>query len=116
MKVPCERCKKIYDRKTRQSYLCDDCWEQAHDVLSRAIRIATTGKVKKFQKGWYKVKGQTDEYNVQLDGAKVACECRNYVTDGMTKGFICSHIQAVIIFESLRRLTLSKIVRKNGKK
>lgn len=82
-----------------------------YDVEDRAIKFAIEGRVKQTGEHEFQVKGDQGNYNVSDHGARSSCECRSYVIDGVTKGYICAHIRAVIIFKALRRLTL-----KNGLK
>ena len=79
-----------------------------YDVEARAIKYVLEGRIKQIGENEYEVTGDHGKYNVMDKGAKASCECRNYVIDGVTKGFICSHIRAVILFKFLRRMELKE--------
>ena len=87
-----------------------------YDVERMAIDIAMNGGVTQTGEGEYEVvgNGQKERYRVFDKGARASCECRSYVIDGVTKGFICKHIRATIIWKAIRRMTLKNKDLKKG--
>lgn len=82
-----------------------------YDPFQKALQLVDEGRVIRQSNTFFKVFGETDDYDVYFDHSRVSCTCRYYslhgcrVTkikengdrEGYTKGAMCSHIMAVIL-------------------
>jgi len=65
--------------------------------FSKAKRLLKEGKVQKLEtEGWYKVKGNSEYYLVNINN-KPSCDCQY---TAYSQGKLCSHIIAAILSEA----------------
>ncbi|MFW6233133.1 MAG: hypothetical protein ACOC3Z_00555 [Nanoarchaeota archaeon] len=66
-------------------------------ILTKALELIRDNKVIYLGKNWYSV---NNKYSVLFDGSKISCCCTYESLHGVTKGYLCKHKIAVIIYAS----------------
>ncbi len=72
-------------------------------IWGKATRLVVGKAVKDEGKGYFTVKGDTDNYTVRMVGGEISCSCRYWALHGCTKGKLCSHILSVIIWKARQK-------------
>lgn len=74
-------------------------------IKDKATRLVVTGKVKRSEEYWFEVQGDTEIHKVKLSPHMISCDCRHFALHGCTKGEVCSHILAVVMFVITEKAT-----------
>lgn len=72
-------------------------------TLMKALELIKENKVKSLGDNWYSV---NNKYTVLFDGSKISCHCMYESLHGVTKGYMCKHKLAVIVYCALFNLDL----------